>query len=58
MIKGNTSYNFNIRPIRNGYIVNDIYYETIESILKMTLNELNDMNIKNKFKLEITVINE
>jgi hypothetical protein len=55
--KEDKSFDINliINPIRNGYIIDDIYYENIGECLKKAINELNDMNIKNKFNLKLTI---
>lgn len=46
-----------ITPIRNGYLMDNAYYETILDCLKEHIKKIEEQDKKNKFNLKL-IINE
>lgn len=56
-MKDDKSFDINlvITPIRNGYLVNNIYYPTLLECLREHISRLDEESKKKKFNLKINI---
>lgn len=56
-MKDDKSFDINlvITPIRNGYLMDNVYYETVLECLKEYIKKIDELNKKNKFNIKLTI---